>query len=117
MERIMCIGVDDQAAVLSLADTTYQTLKNLTGYHLEIVRPMRLGEGLVMVVDEEGLLKKMPFNKGASWLYGMDQHGGVIVGKVYIFREIDAGDGLDLVGLSQADIEQIKRVLAKGGSC
>ena len=50
----------------------------------ELVRPARL-PGYGMYVDEEGLLKPNPKINGlATFLYGYEEHGGVIAGDAII---------------------------------
>ena len=82
---------------------------------LERVRPVRLyeelgagtkptkrkGEAVNMLVDEEGMIKKLPINMVASWLYGADMHGHPIVGDVLIAGEYWYGDGISFCGLSE----------------
>lgn len=67
------------------------------GGQIEHVRPARMYELLhkwnlscnyCMLVDEEGLLKDIPYNPFGSYLYKPDQHGSPIVGTVLIVQEI-----------------------------
>lgn len=48
---------------------------------------------VVMLVDEEGLGKGLPFNPRASILYGMHVHGQPIVGDAFIVGEIRDSEG------------------------
>lgn len=59
------------------------------------------GNCVNMLVDEEGLLKKLPVNMVGSWLYESDQHGHPIVGNILIAGEVDEGDGISFCGISE----------------
>lgn len=52
----------------------------------ETVKTQRMydlfGDYVVMIVDESGLIKNRPDNLAASYLYGADIHGCMIVGDV-----------------------------------
>ena len=72
--------------------------------HIEIVRPRRLKHPIVMVVDEEGLLKDNEYNLVGSVLYQTDLHGSPIAGDVIFMREEYGPDGMDLFGLTEHDI-------------
>lgn len=67
---------------------------------IEIVRPDTLKEPYVIIVDEEGLLKDEPkLNTIASYLYGTQNHGQPIVGKVLIMKTVETEDGEDIAWL------------------
>ena len=68
-----------------------------------------------MVVNEEGLLHKLPLNAFGSILYGTQIHGCPIVGDIVIMKEDMVVDGLDFVELTDSDIREIK-ALAKNVS-
>lgn len=74
---------------------------------IEFVRPRRLPAGFVMVVDEEGLLKENKFNCHGSYLYEYEKHGQPIVGDVMILKEVETDDGMNCVGLTEKEAEQI----------
>ncbi len=62
--------------------------KELHADCMEIVKTERMcelfGDMAVMLVDESGLVQNKPLNPYASYLYGADQHGGVIAGDVLL---------------------------------
>lgn len=58
------------------------------------------GNCVNMLVDEEGLLKKLPANIVGSWLYESDLHGWPIVGNVLITGEVETDDGICFCGMS-----------------
>lgn len=76
---------------------------------VELVKTQRMFDlfnmPVLMIVDEEGLLRDQDLNFVASMLYGMDQHGNPIVGNV-VFG-IPSGPDI----LPPDDAEAIKAVL------
>lgn len=59
---------------------------------------------VVMVVDEEGMLKHLPHNIRAGYLYGTQAHGTPVFGNAFILGEGDVfdeewGPGVDFIGL------------------
>ena len=86
-----------------------ESLQEIVGGYIETVHPMRLRGGLRLICNEESLLKNLPVNEVASYLYGVDRHGCPIVGNVVI---VDLGyrDGEpDLVGLGPLLAEEVFR--------
>jgi hypothetical protein len=55
---------------------TLQELQDYVGGYIELVQ---LGNGTVMVVNEEGLIKNLPFNLEASKIASIDIVGNVLV--------------------------------------
>lgn len=53
--------------------------QEIVGGYLELVK---VGNGVTLVVDEEGLVKHKPLNKTITNLYGQHICGGLIVGNV-----------------------------------
>ena len=78
----------------------YALVRAVVGGFMENVRPRRLRKGLIMIVNEEGLLLGLPVNPMASWLYGADKHGQPIVGNVIILEEGLYKGEPDIVGIS-----------------
>ena len=75
---------------------------------VEIVRPKRLAKGLVLLVDEEGLLKERPsVNVFASTMYETEIHGSPIVGNVIVLAEVMGDEGPELAGI---DAEVAKEI-------
>lgn len=62
---------------------------------------------VLMIVNEEGVVRGQEFNLAASLLYGMAEHGCVIAGNVLI--GIPSGPDI----LPPADPEAVKRMLAE----
>lgn len=56
--------------------------------------------GVVLVVDEEGLLRGREVNRRATWLYPGHVVGRQIVGDVLLAAEAETDDGIDFVSLT-----------------
>ena len=77
---------------------------------IEIVRARNLKDGLVLVVDEEGLMKDVPsINLYGSYLYGTLEHGQPIIGDMLILREFEGPDGGDLEGMDDETALELVR--------
>lgn len=106
MSYAVKVSTDNKVSLLELKGISSigDTIRADMGGWMEIVRATRLKRPLVMIVDEEGLLKQLPVNKFGSWLYGADRHGNPIAGAIYILRE----NVEDLEGLSLETAEKMK---------
>ena len=67
----------------------FREIQNAIGGHFETVRTKRMyayfgGPDIVMLVDEEGLLKGLPVNIFGSVMYGTAEHGHPIVGDLIL---------------------------------
>ena len=80
---IMATLIKIDGTIETLTNTNLDTLQKAVGGYIEIVN---LPNGRLLVVDEEGLLKKKDINIKASTMYG-----NVVVGDVVLCRndEID----------------------------
>lgn len=83
--------------------------------YYEVVRPVRLYEGwnmdnVVMLVDEEGLLKGKSFNSVGSYLYEYDVHGSPIVGNVVFVGMTD--DKTDICDLDRYSASKLMDFLS-----
>ena len=75
--------------------------------HIEIVRPQFMERPLIMLVNDEGLLRNMKINPAASYLYGTHEHGSPIVGPAMIMKEIMTDDGPDIGFLTKQEAAAI----------
>lgn len=105
--RALKITTDFTITEIELHEPLYKTIRVELGGRMEIVRPRRMAPPLVMIVDEEGLLKELPLNTIGSYLYETDKHNQPIVGDIIIMQEAMGIDGIDLVGLEQSQIDQL----------
>lgn len=93
--------------VLENGEPLYALISAVVGGFMENVRPRRLRKGLIMIVNEEGLLHGLPVNPMASWLYETDKHGQPIVGKVIILEEGLYEGEPDIVGISDEEASAV----------
>lgn len=85
-------------AVVEKAADGMEAIGNVLGDALpEFVYPVGLPEGYVMVVDDMGFQKGLPYNPLASALYGLVS-GGEIVGPALILKLTEDGDSSLLTG-------------------
>lgn len=91
----------------------YQSMADAIGAELvEIVQPKFLDDKYCIVCDESGLLKPDPqINIAASWLYGYQEHDCPIVGNIIIMKNVFTDDGIDTIGLDDADIVELKAMI------
>ena len=86
----------------------YQSIGKSVDGGIEIVRNSPyLPAPLVMIVNEEGLLRQLPVNQTASVLYGFLIHRQTIVGNVVIMREVMTDDGPDIGGLNMETAQDL----------
>ena len=91
----------------------YKWMQEQVGGWIEIVRPRRLPDGFVMIVDEEGLLKEKPLNMVGSWFYETDKHGSPIVGDVLIMKEEFGDEGPECVGMTEEEVDKIFKIIGR----
>ena len=127
----MVIGVTTNGEVLPISVDWEDCLKeheDITGFIgnectlYEVVRPRRLytklhadmmddKKSVVMLVDEEGLLKPNVYNLVGSYLYETEVHGNAIAGNILFVGEELREDGLHLCDLSDTTLEKLKTQL------
>lgn len=87
MVRTVRVTTDNKVSILELQNWSYWEQEKAIGADcIEHVRTKRifdfLGDDVVMIVDESGLIKNRPDNLIASFLYGADMHHSPIAGDV-----------------------------------
>ena len=88
------------------AETMLHDLQAAVDGYIEIVRPFGSSGGhLVMVVNDEGLLRDLPANSIGSLLYG-----DMIAGTVVIMKEGFRDGEPDLIGLTDEEADFIMRL-------
>lgn len=75
------------------------------GGFMELVRPRIFADKIVLLVDDEGVLKGKHFNQFASALYGYFRHGTPVVGDVLVVGIQWGDDGEEFCSLSPEDME------------
>jgi len=71
--------------------------------NVEIVRPMGLPNPYVMLVNEEGKLRRLSMNPVGTLWYGYPQVRDIIVGNLVVMKEAFTDDGPDIVGLTNRE--------------
>ena len=89
----------------------YKTIGVAVGGHIEHVKPRRLEQPYCMIVNEEGLLDRLPYNEVASYLYETDIHGQPIVGDVVIMKDGRRDGERDIIGLDDEDCIRLVMIL------
>ena len=107
------ITTDNKISVIDLDFKDFKAIQREIGGHFECVKTQRLWgyfkAPVVMLVDEEGLIKGLPFNAVASAFYGYDEYGCGIVGDILLGLVL----GEDIIGLGDSDSEQWMEKLLK----
>ena len=115
-EKAIVITTDNEISIQDLEvkdGSLLESLQQIVGGYIETVRPMRLGGGLLMIVNEEGLLQNLPVNAVGSFLYGADCHGNPIVGTIAIVDRGYRHGEPDLVGLSPLLAQELLNLFLK----
>lgn len=80
------ITPDDRLSIIDIDLNNYKDIQKAVGGHFETVKTERLfnyrNSPLLLLVDEEGLLKDLPLNPPGCYFYGSDRHGHPIVGPI-----------------------------------
>lgn len=78
---------------------------------IEIVRPVNLPKGIVLVCDEEAKIRtKHPIiNFQASWAYNMQEHGEPICGDCIVMKEVMGDEGAELESLSFGEAYELRK--------
>lgn len=129
MGKLIRVSTDLQVTIHDYPEGSYQmqngVLCKLIGDDCDLyetVKPRRLyskvkigkkmekeGHRMVMLVDEEGLLKSLESNILGSWLYETDKHGYPIAGNVLFVGTKYTGMGIDFCGISEDVAESLKK--------
>jgi hypothetical protein len=72
----MAIVINMNGATYEIQKTTLDVLQGIVGGYIEA---LKMKDGNLMVVNEEGLMKNLPVNPYASLLYGSPIVGNAVV--------------------------------------
>lgn len=107
------ITTKDEMRVQEFSEPVYRSIGDAVGGWIEVVHPKRLEYPYCMVVNEEGVLRKLPINSFGSFLYGTDTHGWPIAGNAVLMKEGYNSDGeLDILGLDEQDIKYLRDMVS-----
>ena len=112
--KTLKITTDDKISVIEVDVNNIKDLQNAIGGGLvEPVKTQKLWDyfkaPVLMLVDEEGLLKDLPLNFFGSIMYGTLVHGCPIVGDLILVLEV----GEQWTGLGVVDSEQWKQKILR----
>lgn len=109
------ITTDNRAFVKAFSYPLYKSIGEAVGGYIENVYPKGLPNPLMMVVNEEGLIRQLPINPIASHWYGTRHHGWPICGDAVVMALGCTQNGPDIVGLSEAEVEWVLTTLVLMG--
>lgn len=109
------ITTKNEMRVQEFSKPAHRSIGDAVGGWIEVVHPKRLEYPYCMVVNEEGVLRKLPINSFGSFLYGTDTHGWPIAGDAVLMKEGYNSDGeLDILGLDEQDIKYLCDMVSTG---
>ena len=84
MAKTIKVTTDNKISIVEVEFGNYKAVQKAIGGMIESVKTQRMWDyfhrPMLMLVDEEGLIKRLPLNRTGSWLYGADKHGHKIAG-------------------------------------
>lgn len=103
--KTLKITTDNKISIIDL-DFDHKSLREEVGGYIELVRTQKLLDyfktKVVMIVDEEGLVKNLPVNTIGCYFYNTSKHGCPIAGDMILGLLV----GPDITGLGDRDAEQ-----------
>ena len=87
------VSTDNMVSLIDIDFDNFREIQKAIGGHFETVRTRRTvsyfgSPDIVMLVDEEGLLKGLPVNTFGSVMYGTAEHGHPIVGDLILAKVV-----------------------------
>jgi len=80
----------------------YESVGKVVEGYIERVKPAFLPRPFVIIVNEEGRLRRLPLNKvGSAW------YAGPIVGNIVVMKDGFTDDGPDIVGLTNEELKKV----------
>ena len=112
MAKTLKITTDNEIMEIDVDFNDFRSLKKAIGGYFETFKTIRMrayfGCPMMMLVDEEGLIKGLPTNKCGSWFYGTDEHGYRIAGNLVLGVWDESGDILPPNNLDELKAKMIK---------
>ena len=98
-QKTVKVTTDNKVSIIDVDFSSLKDIQRAIGGGFETVHTSLMSDyfrdlSVIMLVDEEGILKGLPMNVIGSALYGTQKHGNPIVGDV-IFANVS---GEDIVG-------------------
>lgn len=105
------VTADNVVSIIDVDFDDFRDIQRAVGGHFETVHTARMAKvfrtDIIMLVDEDGLMKGLPVNMLGCTLYGTAVHGNPIVGDLIFARAI----GEDIVAAE--DPERLKNYILK----
>lgn len=102
------ITTKNEMRVQEFSEPAHRSIGDAVGGWIEVVHPKRLEYPYCMLVNEEGVILKLPINSFGSFLYGTDYHGDPMLGDIVLLKEGINSDGeRDILGLDEQDIKYL----------
>lgn len=106
--KTLKITTDNKISVVDVNFSDFKAIQQAIGGYFEIVNTQKLRDyfktKVVMIVDEEGLVKNLPVNPMGCYFYDTNKHGNPIVGDVILGLLV--GFDMHVIGLGDRDAEQ-----------
>ena len=104
--KTLKITTDNKISIIDVDIDDHKALRQAVGGYVEAVHTGVMHKyfkaPVLMLVDEEGLIKNLPVNAVASHFYGYQNHGHVIVGDAIFAISL----GENMTGFGDRDSEQ-----------
>ena len=104
--KTLKITTDNKISIIDVDLDNYRALQQEIGGYIETVHTQIMYDyfrvPVLMLVDEEGLIKNLPANAVASHFYGCQNHGHIIAGDAIFAISL----GENMTGFGDRDSEQ-----------
>lgn len=107
------ITASGELSVQDFSAPLYKSVGDAVDGWIENVHPRGLSFPYCMIVNEEGLLRNLPYNAVGSYLYETQKHGSPILGNIVIMKEGMTPEGPDIIGLSDDDVNTLYTMFKK----
>lgn len=103
--RTVKVTTDNKISLIDVDFGNFRSIQQAIGGHFETVRTQLMVDyfgdaSMIMLVDEEGLIKGLPINALGCTMYGTPKHGCPIVGDLIFARII----GEDIVAPDNPEV-------------
>lgn len=105
--KAVILPVKGAPYITDLAEPLHRSASELLGGLIEHVNPRGLKLPLCMLVNEDYLHLRLPFNAVASFLYGTQVHGHPICGPAIIMKQTYD----DVIGLDRKEAARIQLIM------
>lgn len=104
--KTLKITTNNKISIVDVDFKDFRSIQQAIGGYFENVKALKLWDyfkaPVVMIVDEEGVIKDLPVNTIGCYFYNISRHGCPIVGDMILGLLV----GPDITGLGDRDAEQ-----------